>query len=1145
MFTFQKLKLGWRGLALLPVLMIVLGQAAWAAEDGDPPWPGGEVKAGQVGIAARTSPFDPPPKDVFVADSGAGLDTGCTFNNSPGHPLVISVVIDKFVGDVDGSGHLVAPTPLITAGIIPATVDVIMPAYDVDVNGSPPPESDRVTFNGEVLGYLTGDNNIWKLNSFSVDIRKLKFPARPAAGGSVTPAINTVQINIDTLSSGRWCTAIDWVALVVPIRPKLALDMSFVAGNKIRENTGSATIDVIHEQTFDAACNVTNTKEPMANYPFSGPATSWGGWFGGESKLKAKLKTCPENSIDPPELKAEWTVSGGGPSGTKTWTGFENDITVKMPGKVGAYTVDFKYTVNGTDTINVTRKLLVTKAAPTLADPPRRAWYEKGTAWASGKSDETQIIKGVLDGLYAYGGANWRYGYFGPAAAPKCNWEQLVADPITCNYSDCYVFSDVLQNISGTLGVGGLSAVAVYGSSGNGFLTNVAPSLDPAFPGSARPLGGGAYDRYVFSSHSLRKRGWWSPSYYDATFDGIYATQTQFIGFNMTGGAAVDGTGRAYAVTTEGARIYDLPGNSYDSWGNYEYALPPPPAPAPIAPLSMAAAVANIQIPGPVNFQTIDTNADGIYEGVRADFDVQVLAAGTYTVKGRLEKNGTLVANRPVDQSSLFSDVSFQSAGPEIRSLSLTFSGQQIYQSGLDGPYDLMLRGIGATGESSASFPTPAYNHLSFGEALSTITGVSDVGVDDNANGKFEGVGLTVDINVRSAGSYQLLGSLTKNGTTLVSGETLVNLGVARLIAGQQSVPLLLPGLPIRRSGQDGPYEGALVLVDGTGRTVSTFDFVTQPYQAANFEGVIDPTGPFQAIGIDTNANNLYDKLEVTFDAAFSKAGTFLLTGILTDQTGLHTVYSEQLITVVPGIRTVVLEFAGPDIYSQQMNGPYRIEVSLRDPGTQESIDRVALPQETGPFHYTDFDPNRGATAISLLGSSTDHGVDTNGNGKYDQLRVDVGVHLQNAGTYQWSARLVDSSGKEIGFYNQGGTFLPAGNTTIGFTFNGTQIGANGKNGPYFVKGLLIFGAGANLVATNVATTFPYAARDFEGYVPALPGDLNGDGVVDRKDANVMWKAMYSTAGSPQYLPEADLNQDGIINSKDWMLFVPLMTMTR
>lgn len=299
---------------LAGMLSILVMAVPLTADAQDARTPGPSASPGITGetILSRSSPFDPPAKDAFVTDSGPGLDTGCTFKDDPENPLTIDIAIDKFVGDVDGGGFLINPAPLIAKGIIPATIDIVMPAYDVDFNGSPPPERDIVFFNGQNLGFLTGDDSIWKLNTFSIDIRKVKFPARPAPGAAPVPVANRVQISIDTISSTpRWCTAIDWVALIIPIRPQIALEIQRTAGNRIRENAGAGTIETIYKQSFDAACNVQTDIGPFDEYPFSGPAQSGlFGWFTGEAKLRTRIKTCPENSIDPPVVKAECQDAG-------------------------------------------------------------------------------------------------------------------------------------------------------------------------------------------------------------------------------------------------------------------------------------------------------------------------------------------------------------------------------------------------------------------------------------------------------------------------------------------------------------------------------------------------------------------------------------------------------------------------------------------------------------------------------------------------------------------------------------------------------------------------------------------------------------------------------------------------------------------
>src|SRR6185295_1680008 len=95
---------------------------------------------------------------------------------------------------------------------------------------------------------------------------------------------------------------------------------------------------------------------------------------------------------------------------------------------------------------------------------------------------------------------------------------------------------------------------------------------------------------------------------------------------------------------------------------------------------------------------------------------------------------------------------------------------------------------------------------------------------------------------------------------------------------------------------------------------------------------------------------------------------------------------------------------------------------------------------------------------------------------------VAVGVEVLRAGFYQWSGRLTDRNGKELGFDSRTSFFAP-GSNALSFTFAGRAIGANGVDGPYFIRGLLVFGAGASLVVSNAFTTQAFSAGQFEGFV--------------------------------------------------------------
>jgi hypothetical protein len=46
-------------------------------------------------------------------------------------------------------------------------------------------------------------------------------------------------------------------------------------------------------------------------------------------------------------------------------------------------------------------------------------------------------------------------------------------------------------------------------------------------------------------------------------------------------------------------------------------------------------------------------------------------------------------------------------------------------------------------------------------------------------------------------------------------------------------------------------------------------------------------------------------------------------------------------------------------------------------------------------------------------------------------------------------------------------------------------------------------------------------------------GDVNGDGIIDMKDVDIMRATFGSTPGSPNWNPACDLNGDGVVNIKD------------
>ncbi|HEU4729586.1 MAG TPA: choice-of-anchor X domain-containing protein [Kofleriaceae bacterium] len=237
-------------------------------------------------------------------------------------------------------------------------------------------------------------------------------------------------------------------------------------------------------------------------------------------------------------------------------------------------------------------------------------------------------------------------------------------------------------------------------------------------------------------------------------------------------------------------------------------------------------------------------------------------------------------------------------------------------------------------------------------------------------------------------------------------------------------------------------------------------------------------TGPFTDTGIDSDGDGLFNQLRLQVPLDITTPSTYRLVGVLTDSAG-NTLIATRNATLGAGSTTLALDFDGPALFRNGVDGPYRIALRL-----VEDSELAILPVDDRPdAHRTAAYSFRAFqhAPLSLNGTGSARGVDLDGNGRFDQLVVTVGVEVLRSGFYQWSGRLTDRNGRDLGFDSRTG-FLAAGASSFTFTFDGRAIGANGVDGPYFVRSLLAFGAGTSLVVSNAFATQAFSASQFEGF---------------------------------------------------------------
>ncbi|MBE2201152.1 MAG: hypothetical protein IAE79_21240 [Anaerolinea sp.] len=136
-------------------------------------------------------------------------------------------------------------------------------------------------------------------------------------------------------------------------------------------------------------------------------------------------------------------------------------------------------------------------------------------------------------------------------------------------------------------------------------------------------------------------------------------------------------------------------------------------------------------------------------------------------------------------------------------------------------------------------------------------------------------------------------------------------------------------------------------------------------------------------------------------------------------------------------------------------------------------------------------------TMISFTGQRTDTGYDADGNGLFEQLQVDIGVDVHQAGNYGVVALLLDRNDRRLTMGSLTpdiqrnipamGALLDVGQQQITVYFNGRDLRQVQINGPYTVA-ISLYSENGVLLETSRFTTAAYDTRDFQELLAGFLG---------------------------------------------------------
>ncbi len=386
--------------------------------------------------------------------------------------------------------------------------------------------------------------------------------------------------------------------------------------------------------------------------------------------------------------------------------------------------------------------------------------------------------------------------------------------------------------------------------------------------------------------------------------------------------------------------------------------------------------------------------------------------------------------------------------------------------------------------------------------AMGTLTPpYSDSGLDTDGNGQFDYLVVEASIDVTEANAFLVAGELhDENFTFGVSAENVTTLGV-----GLQAVTLWFYGPEINASGVDGPYLVELYINDYSNFTFLDNDtYTTGTYNHTDFDGfpaLLEP--PHGDHGLDTDGDGRFNHLVVDVSLNVSEAGTYSIDGFLRNANYSLTLSTSNETSLSAGVQTVQLFYTGSNINASGADGPYTVNIDLTDVGTFILLDSGT--HITAAYSHLDFEE----PPVELLPPHSDLGLDTDTDGLFDFLVVDVSVNVTENDTYVFQGTLHDANWTLI-VSASNTTDLGLGAQAVQLQFMGSAINASGIDGPYTVELSVRQAATFDLIDSGDHTTAPYNHTDFEGplalFAPLhsdFPLDTDGDGQIDYLVANV------------------------------------------
>lgn len=901
------------------------------------------------GTATPASIFKAPARDnsTFVVDVDPNLDKFLTAGS-----YNVNLSIDRFFGDF---------ALLRTAKLLPDFVTLSIPAFDVDSSGQTP-EVDRISVNGtQITGQLTGLNETWKMNTFSIPIGLLNLPADPNAGGpdvnlphpqrTLVPANNTISFNIDVNHVG-YKTSIDWVSLRIEapnpvflvngaLNKKEDWDVPWEDGlendseNKLPKGFGMPVfwvdLDPGSNTPFDTIANnaakiKTAVTKMQQEWGFRN-ITIVGQFTGGLAARQFVSDLMKDQDSSNDQLVSTLIEIGVPNAGIIPVNVAASDFLDASKGLGGAFASDFQKVLGAQD-LSPDAMATFNLAHP---DNPNTTYWGLASVYDAPSSDLlgkflADQSPGVNDDSLVTVTSAWT----GIDPARQFSYRSATGDASSVkrgNISPGQIMSQGIYNLllpialrsnlqakapfSGPRQVGGSPTAPLVAAGPPVTPQNQPLSVElPSSMPSTAVIDGLAVFGFDTTHQVFLEAG--QPAYVSL----VYVSGQIDLTFTSPSGVTVKPTdpGFDFEETRVGAvfTIYKFTAPQGGMWSFKVHNAKLVPQPYIINgwfPNSTLAMTAAVDRPGYALGDSIVVSAhikDGATNVTGATVNAQVFDTNFAPHDLPLFDDGSSDHGDDVANDGVYSNVYSNTNSP--------------------GVYNIVVE---ATGSGSKAFSRQAATLAAVAEATASLTDTfTDSVVDLDENGLSDQLVIQAGIAVTSPGRFTVLGELRD------ANDRLLGLGFfsGDLTPEDQQVSLVFDGRPIFDNGTDGPYHLTNVrLVQESAAQAVLIQQIESTYQTAAYNHQIFEHGSIAILGISSedpvvgSVPGKFDLLNLDVEVTVATAGVYDYSAALVDALGnlLGTFTGSSSLN--EGVNTISFSFDGAAIGANRVNGPFRL----------------------------------------------------------------------------------------------------------------------------------------------------------------------------------------------------------------------------